>query len=178
MNKLTFEDHKKILNKILNLDEKVKIIVVNDKVENLNEYEQFYKEKYNISLTELLIKSDKSNGMFLWHIDEVVFLRNEEMIGTLAHEMRHAWQYKNRKKKKFKIKLNIITKKDNIFKKMLKSIHYTFFSRVELDANKFAFHYCKLNGFKKDAVKYWKKSYGIYAIYGILLIGILVLVFS
>ncbi|GGN59269.1 hypothetical protein [Oceanobacillus indicireducens] len=158
MSKLTFQDHVKELKKKLNLDDEVIVIPVNDEKERLVKYEQFYKEKCDISLTELLIKSKIINGVFLWHLDKVVLVRNEQLIGTLAHEMRHAWQYKNSEKKRFKIKLNITPTNEKLLKRLLRWMHYNFFSRVEFNANKYAFRYCIRHGFVKEALYYLMKS--------------------
>lgn len=75
-----------------------------------------------------------TQGAFI-HKDNIVAVVNPKNIKTLAHEMRHAWQYKNKETKGFNFDGS---EKTNIF-------NY-FFSKKEADARKFAKYYCKLMG--------------------------------
>ena len=71
-----------------------------------------------------------------------VAVKDPNRIGTLAHEMRHAWQYKNKDKNIF----NFLNSKTNL-------IAYPF-SKKEWDANKYARRYCKNIGLTKMANEY------------------------
>lgn len=68
---------------------------------------------------------------------------NSEKILTLAHEMRHAWQYKNRFKYGYKFGRSAI----------MYWLTY-FFSKKEQDANAFAIGYGKRMGLVEDVLLY------------------------
>ncbi|KOS68383.1 hypothetical protein AEA09_07315 [Lysinibacillus contaminans] len=79
-------------------------------------------------------------------------MKDEEKIRTLAHELRHAWQYKN-KEYKFKIP-------NTNFQKFMGNVIY-WVSEKELDAHKYAKYYCRDNC-KKDMLKILGNIYTIY----------------
>ena len=81
------------------------------------------------------------NGGFVW-IENTVAVINPNRIGTLAHEMRHAWQFKNKDKLNFN------------FKKTIKNPLAYVVCPKELDANKYARDYCKRMGLHGMAYGY------------------------
>lgn len=158
---MDFGDHVKYLMKKLELDAGDVTVLEGCAAKRyaVDNHELYLKE-LGVSLKEYLFDSDKTNGIFLWQNKKpVVLVKNKQLIGTLAHEMRHAWQYKNKEKKKFKIKVNILNNHDGKFIECLKKIHYTFISRVELDANRYAFYHCIRCCIIKEWAEYLVKSF-------------------
>lgn len=132
MNKITFKKHEENIKKFLDLDETVKVLVGEEADNYVDEHKEIYKERHK---EELESKYKKVNGIFLWWENEnTILIKSEEKIGTLAHELRHAWQYKN-KKYKFKIP------KTKYQKNKEKVIYFV--SSKELDAHKYAKNYCR-----------------------------------
>lgn len=82
------------------------------------------------------------NGGYI-HADglNVVAVIEPVRLGTLAHEMRHAWQYKNKEIEGF----NFTASPVGVVEKIKHQIVY-FTGRKEYDANKFALSYCKRMG--------------------------------
>jgi hypothetical protein len=91
-----------------------------------------------------------AQGAYLWENGEnIIAMPNKDMIGTLAHEMRHAWQMKHKDYRRYftQPKNNsFLMKKIRRFNYLL---HYSF-RKEERDANKFALNYCKRMGLLKD----------------------------
>ena len=75
-----------------------------------------------------------TKGAFIYE-HNIVAVVDPKNIKTLAHEMRHAWQYKNRETIGFDFDGSKKTK-----------ISDYIFSKKEADARKFAKYYCKLMG--------------------------------
>lgn len=70
-----------------------------------------------------------------------VAVKDPTAIGTLAHEMRHAWQYKNRTECSFD------------FSKPTTDLLTYMISKKEWDANMFAYQYCKQNSLASHGQK-------------------------
>ncbi|KFZ32286.1 hypothetical protein JS44_12495 [Anoxybacillus flavithermus] len=48
----------------------------------------------------MYLKSKNTRGIYPWSVDEdLILIKSKNYIGTLAHEMRHVWQYKKAKDK-------------------------------------------------------------------------------
>ena len=88
------------------------------------------------------------NGLFKSETN-TVFVKQSNKILTLAHEMRHAWQYKNRIKENFDFSDN-----KTVISKLIEKLTYPF-SRKEWDANLYAFRYGFRQGLRKDAILYF-----------------------
>ncbi|MEO2202412.1 hypothetical protein ABGV42_01495 [Paenibacillus pabuli] len=92
------------------------------------------------------INGNLAKGIYIWENDiDLVAVREVKSIGTLAHEMRHAWQYKYRNENNFEFEIP----QTGFIKRLLQRIKYKHnysFDKRELDANKFAANYCKSVG--------------------------------
>jgi hypothetical protein len=85
------------------------------------------------------------NGSFLWKLYEnAIVLMREGRVGTLAHEFRHAWQYKNREEEGF-----VFDHNEPLDAKLKLSAYAA--SEKEADANEFAKAYCKEYGLTLEA---------------------------
>lgn len=126
----------------------------------------FYGQEANEKILEHVDKKvweknkKTANGFFNPNTNEVyIFNVNESdqfSVGVLAHELRHAYQWKLEKELKGEsgkhIIFNFITDfyslKDEFYK----------CRKSELDANYFAYKYCKKNKFDRKAIRYYKKK--------------------
>lgn len=87
------------------------------------------------------------NGSYLWKLGEnTIILMRKGRVGTLAHEFKHAAQYKNREAEGFEFDHN----EPLDFK--AKFSDYAS-SKKEDDANKFAREYCKEHGLNANAAE-------------------------
>ena len=104
-------------------------------------------------------KKKTANGYFNPEENEVYIFRKiiskDFLVGILAHELRHAYQYKlekeienERGKKIFNFVTNFYSLEDDCYD----------CRKSELDANYFAYEYCKENNLKKKVIKYYKKK--------------------
>lgn len=93
------------------------------------------------------------NGAFLWeNYEHQVALRNKTSIATVAHEMRHCWQYFH-SSDKFKFKRPAkYSKLRNFFRRIIYDMFYLF-NNKELDAEKYSIYYCKRNKLSYDLTK-------------------------
>ena len=84
------------------------------------------------------------------HMDNLntVAVTNSRRIEILAHEMRHAWQYKNKDTEGFSF-----TPRPVGLLALIRHWLVYFTGRKELDANMFALHYCALMGSKKQVAE-------------------------
>lgn len=103
--------------------------------------------------------SPNQNGAFIHkNINQkIVTVINTKRIGTLAHEMRHAWQYENKEKYGFDFFNDSPTDK---------CLYYT--SKKELDANQYAFKYCMNNRLIITALEYLGILIGSYVYFACL----------
>ncbi|QPC47100.1 hypothetical protein [Mangrovibacillus cuniculi] len=70
-----------------------------------------------------------SNGMYLWWFnDNTIILKQNFRVKTLAHELRHAWQFENNEDGEFRFIEGVIEKNPILY----------YFSSKERDARKFA----------------------------------------
>lgn len=97
------------------------------------------------------LDANLAKGIYLWEDEiDLVAVRDVTRIGTLAHEMRHAWQYKYREINGYTFRQPPKGK----IKRMLARIKYRHnysFDKRELDANKYAANYCKSVGLDTEA---------------------------
>lgn len=118
----------------------------------IEEHIKKLKNKLNINPI-VLLGSDaeefiRANGSWLTQhggfdsLTNTVAIIDRNRVGTLAHEMRHAWQFKNKDIYKFD------------FNKKTSNILLYLASRKEWDANKYARNYCKTNGDSKGVINY------------------------
>lgn len=92
-----------------------------------------------------------TRGLYVWENDkDLVAVRDNKRIGILAHEMRHAWQYKNRETNKLKFKQPPKRKYLRMIGSLVYKHNYAFDKR-EHDANLFAIDYCNSVGLQKEA---------------------------
>ena len=130
MRELSFEDHIKKLKQLLDIDPCVK------------------QGEEAIELINLYTNAKFMHGGYE-HSTDTIAVPKAMRIGTLAHEMRHAWQYKNRIDKGFSFGVKMGKLKAAI-------IYLT--GKKEFDANYFAFHYCWQVGIKKQAIEHLLKA--------------------
>lgn len=128
MKELSFDEHFEILKQLLQ---------VNPCLKKEDEAEKIISQYKDIHFF---------NGGYI-HIDNLntIAVKDLSRIGTLAHEMRHAWQFKNKIEEGFcfNVPVNKLEK--------IKSLIVYLIGKKELDANKFTFHYCMLMGLKKQS---------------------------
>lgn len=92
-----------------------------------------------------------TRGIYIWENNKnLVAVRDIKKIGILAHEMRHAWQYKNRKSNKFEFKQPPKARLLRMLGSLIYKHNYAFDSR-EYDANIFAIDYCNSVGLYGEA---------------------------
>lgn len=89
--------------------------------------------------------SDKfTNGAYIYYDNlNIVAVRDTSKLGILAHEMRHAYQYKW-ENEKYRWEEGNNRPKEKTINKFKRKIYYLVCNK-ELDANKFAYKYCKKN---------------------------------
>lgn len=113
------------------------------------------------------IRYEKSSGCFDYETNIVYVVETGDIL-ALAHEMRHAWQYKNRLQYNF----DYAQKGINKIAKLIRILKYPF-SKKEWNANLYAVKYGLKAGLKKDTVLYIS-SMPFVGIVGSLVIGILI----
>lgn len=146
MKELKFEEHVEEIIKDLELDNNIKVYVGKCAIEYVKNNDEVYCKKHKKSLKSYF---RSCNGLYLWWENEnIVLVKRKKYIGTLAHELRHAWQYKNRKEKGFD------------FSRSVKERYLI--SKKEIDANEYARDYCKKKSLFKTAKKYSCKVKRIY----------------
>ncbi|GAV11347.1 hypothetical protein [Paenibacillus sp. NAIST15-1] len=94
------------------------------------------------------------HGAHVWEEEsEFVAVKDINQIGTLAHEMRHSWQYKNKDKENYIFR----SSKDKpwIIRKLIRALYLIYypFNRKELDANKYAVEYCTKTGLQAEVLR-------------------------
>lgn len=147
MKEKTFEEHAADIIKFLNLDNSLSIFVGDWATKYAENNDEIYLREHKKALKA----SFKGvNGLYLWWENENTVLLTEKNIGTLAHELRHAWQYKNREQEGFNFK-----KPSGKIGRIIEKINYCG-SRKEIDANMYARCYCKMAGMEKEARDYCK----------------------
>lgn len=138
---MTFEEHVENIKKELGIDSNLQIVCGED---GARDYIESIREKnpsHAKCLEDMYLKSKNTRGIYPWSVDEdLILIKSKNYIGTLAHEMRHVWQYK-----KAKDKFCWSEPCRNKFKEYLDKMIYLV-SEKELDANEYARDYCKKNG--------------------------------
>ncbi|MFS0783510.1 hypothetical protein [Bacillus sp. 1P06AnD] len=136
-----FEDHKQKILTELNIDPPTFII-------GKKAIKEQYKEEGASTISRILLiirlLFNDPSGTFFWgNCSEgstgVVWILDKKKVGTLAHELRHVYQYQ---------------KETFIFSYTIeKSLNYLR-SPKEKDANEYAYLYCKTNNIRTGIIKY------------------------
>lgn len=97
-----------------------------------------------------------ANGAY-YHKGDKIVLYNNATAGTLAHEMRHAWQAANREEGNFRFV--DIDSLSSIVKRLYLIYYYTldYYNNKELDSNEYAAEYCKEMGLFEEEECYSKR---------------------
>lgn len=100
-----------------------------------------------------------ANGYYNPDTNEVyifnVGVSDDLTVGILAHELRHAYQYKLEEDNKNEHRKKVFNFPPHDYS--LKDKYYEC-RKSELDANSFAYKYCKENKLEEKVIKYYKKK--------------------
>lgn len=95
-----FKNEERRLKKDLGLGDEVKVYVGEDAQKFIEEKADFYKDKYDIDIKKIYNQKSLKGSFYYWENENVILIKNYKDYTCLAHELRHAFQFKNGNLKK------------------------------------------------------------------------------